>query len=40
MDISPETLNTQFEKHMKLKKKEYQSVDTSSLLRIGNKISM
>jgi hypothetical protein len=27
-----------FAKHMKLKKKEDQSVDTSSLLRIGNKI--
>jgi hypothetical protein len=30
----------QFAKHMKLKMKEDQSVDTSSLLRIGNKISM
>jgi hypothetical protein len=27
-------------KHMKLKKKEDQSVDTSFLLRMGNKISM
>ena len=31
---------TQFAKHMKLKKKEDQSVDTSFLLRIGNKIPM
>jgi hypothetical protein len=30
----------QFAKHMKLKKKEDQSVDTSFLLRMGNKISM
>jgi hypothetical protein len=30
----------QFAKHMKLKKKKDQSVDTSSLLRIGNKIPM
>jgi hypothetical protein len=30
----------QFAKHMKLKKKEDQSVDTSSLLRMGNKIPM
>jgi hypothetical protein len=28
----------QFEKHKKIKKKEDQSVDTSFLLRIGNKI--
>ena len=28
----------QFSKHMKLKKKEYQSVDTSFLLRMGNTI--
>jgi hypothetical protein len=30
----------QFAKHMKLKKEEDQSVDTSSLLRMGNKIPM
>jgi hypothetical protein len=30
----------QFAKHMKLKKKEDQSVDTSFLLRMGNKIRM
>jgi hypothetical protein len=30
----------QFAKHMKLKKKEGQSVDTSSLLRMGNKMPM
>jgi hypothetical protein len=30
----------QFAKHMKLKKNEDQSVDTLSLLRIGNKIPM
>ena len=30
----------QFEKHMKLKKKEDQSVDTLPLLRIGNKTPM
>jgi hypothetical protein len=30
----------QFEKHMKLNKKEGQSVDTSFLLRRGNKIPM
>ena len=30
----------QFAKHMKLKKKEDQSVDTSILLRMGNKIPM
>jgi hypothetical protein len=29
-----------FAKHMKLKKKEDQSVDTSILLRMGNKIPM
>jgi hypothetical protein len=29
-----------FAKHMKLKKKEDQSVDTSLLLRMGNKIPM
>jgi hypothetical protein len=30
----------QFAKHMIIKKKENQSVDSSSLLRIGNKIPM
>jgi hypothetical protein len=42
VDISPETQNTkiQFAKHMKLKKKENQSVDTSILLRRRNKIPM
>ena len=30
----------QFTKYMKLKKKEYQSVDTSIILRRGNKIPM
>jgi hypothetical protein len=30
----------QFAKHMKVKKKEYHSVDTSILLRMGNKIPM
>ena len=42
MDISPETQNTkiQFAKHMKLKKKEEQSVNTSFLLRNGNIIPM
>jgi hypothetical protein len=30
----------QFAKHMKLKKKEEQSVDTLFLLRMGNKIHM
>jgi hypothetical protein len=30
----------QFAKHMRIKKKEDQSVDTSFLLRIGNKIPM
>ena len=32
--------NIQFAKHMKLKKMEDQSVDTSFLLRMGNKIHM
>ena len=32
--------NIQFANHMKLKKKEDQSVDTSILLRRGNKIPM
>jgi hypothetical protein len=42
VDISPEAKNTQdtVVKHMKLKKKEDQSVDTSLLLRKGNKVSM
>ena len=31
-------LKIQFAKHMKLKKKEDQSVNTSFLLRMGNKI--
>ena len=30
----------QFEKHKKIKKKEDQNVDTSFLLRMGNKIPM
>ena len=33
-------LKMQFSKHMKIKKKEDQSVDTAFLLRMGNKISM
>jgi hypothetical protein len=33
-------LKIQFAKHMKRKKKEDQSVDTSFLLRMGNKIPM
>jgi hypothetical protein len=42
MDISPEAQNTQDTicKAHKLKKKEYQSVDTSIFLRRGNKIAM
>jgi hypothetical protein len=40
VDISPETLNTQDTKHKKIKKREDQCVDTSFLLRIGNKIFM
>ena len=42
MAISPEAQNTkiQFVKHMKLKKKEDQSVGTLPLLRIGNKTPM
>jgi hypothetical protein len=42
VDISPELgiPKIQFAKHMKLKKKVDQSVDTSFLLRRGNKISM
>jgi hypothetical protein len=42
VDISPEAQNTQDTtvKHMKLKKKEDQHVDTSILLRRGNKIPM
>jgi hypothetical protein len=40
VDISPEIRipKIQFAKHMKLKKKEDQNVDTSFLLRTGNKI--
>jgi hypothetical protein len=38
VDISPEVQNTQNTEHMKLKKKEDQSVGTSVLLRRGNKI--
>jgi hypothetical protein len=40
--ISPETLNTEikFTDHMKLKNKEGQSVNTSVLLRRGNKMLM
>jgi hypothetical protein len=42
VDISPELgiPKIQFTNHMKLKKKEFQSVDTSILLRMGNKIPM
>ena len=42
MIISPETLNTEikFTDHMKLKNKEGQSVNTSVLLRRGNKMLM
>jgi hypothetical protein len=49
LHICPEAQNTQdtickfaisFAKHMKLKKKEDQSVDASTLLRRGNKIPM
>ena len=40
MDISPEAQNTQDTIHMKLKKKEDQSVDTSILPRRWNKIPM
>ena len=36
----PRILKIQFAKHMKLKKKEDQSVDTSFLLRMGNKMPM
>jgi hypothetical protein len=41
VDISPETSipKIQFAKHKKIKKKEDQPVDTTYLLRIGNKIS-
>ena len=38
MDISPDAQNTQDIIHMKLKKKEHQSADTSILFRRGNKI--
>jgi hypothetical protein len=42
VDISPEVRipKVQFTNHMKLKNKEVQSVDTSDLLRMGNKISI
>jgi hypothetical protein len=42
VDISPETRipKIQFSKHMKLEKKEDQSVNISFLLRMGNKIPM
>jgi hypothetical protein len=43
VDIRPEVWNTQeiqLTDHMKLKKKEYYSVDSSVLLRRGIKISM
>jgi hypothetical protein len=42
VDISPDVWNTQvkFTNHMKLKKKEDHSVDTSVLLRRGIKITM
>jgi hypothetical protein len=40
VDISPRIPKIQFAKHMKLKKKEDQTVDTSFLLRMGNKIPM
>jgi hypothetical protein len=42
VDISPKFRipKLQFAKHMTMKKKEDQSVDTSFLLRIGNKIPM
>jgi hypothetical protein len=33
-------LKIQFTKHMKLKKKEDQSMDTSSLLKMRNKVPM
>jgi hypothetical protein len=36
----PRIPRIQFAKHMKLKKKENQSMDTSFLLRMGKKISM
>jgi hypothetical protein len=38
--IPSRSIHLQFAKHMKLKKKEDQSVDTSSLLRMVNKIPM
>jgi hypothetical protein len=42
VDVSLETrtLKIQFAKHKKIKKREDQWVDTSFLLRIGNKIPM
>jgi hypothetical protein len=39
VDISLRIPRIQFAKHMKLKTKEDQSVDTSFLLRMGNKIT-
>jgi hypothetical protein len=41
VDISPEIYpRVQFAKHKKIKKKKDQRVDTSFILRIGNKIPM
>jgi hypothetical protein len=40
VDISPETPKIQFANPKKIKKREDQWVDTSFLLRIGNKIPM
>jgi hypothetical protein len=40
LDQKPRMPKIQFAKHMKLKKKEDQRVDTSFLLRMGNKIPM
>jgi hypothetical protein len=40
VDISPETPKIQFAKHNKIKKREDQWVDTSFLLRTGNKVPM
>jgi hypothetical protein len=40
VDLSPEVQKIQFAKHMKLKEKEDQSVDTSFLHSIGNKTPM
>jgi hypothetical protein len=38
VNINPKAWKTQFTDHMKIKKKEDQSVDTSVLLRKGSKI--